>query len=255
MILLPQTRPFRARSSTVEDKISFPILQVTFDTLQCCPLLNSKTSPGWQLEWLSPPLPAVNFTRMRLSCRVLGRDQLSVAGTPKLRASALLILALWAASAAAQSVTLNLTVTDENGIAVPSARVLLAVPNSPILHCETDFAGRCRFLLPASVTCQLRVEKEGFYALVQPTVQVTQNSTLDITLSHQQEIREIVDVIESPPAIDPAQVSSQQTLSGLYVLNIIPRPTTIATSSTSSPVSCPTSTASPTSPADKPIKQ
>ena len=48
---------------------------------------------------------------------------------------------------------------------------------------------------------------------------------IDVTLSHQQEVREVVDVVESPPAIDPAQIAAQQTLSGLDVLNI-PYPAT-----------------------------
>ena len=43
---------------------------------------------------------------------------------------------------------------------------------------------------------------------------------IDVTLSHQQELREEVDVVESPAAIDPAQIAAQQTLSGLDVLNI-----------------------------------
>jgi hypothetical protein len=42
---------------------------------------------------------------------------------------------------------------------------------------------------------------------------------------HQQEVREVVNVVESPPAIDPAQIAAQQTLSGLDVLNI-PYPAT-----------------------------
>ena len=45
-----------------------------------------------------------------------------------------------------------------------------------------------------------------------------------MSLSHQQEV-EVVDVVESPPAIDPAQIAAQQTLSGLDVLNI-PYPAT-----------------------------
>src|SRR5439155_6828596 len=102
------------------------------------------------------------------------------------RAPALSIFALWAAVAGAQSASLSVTVTDENGVAVPSARVFLDVPNAP-QRCQTDFAGRCRFLLPAPGTYPLRVEKEGFYALVQSSVQVSQNSAWDVTLSHQQE--------------------------------------------------------------------
>jgi hypothetical protein len=116
---------------------------------------------------------------------------------------------------------LTITVTDENAVAVPSARVLLQTsPQAEPLLCETDFAGRCPFAGLSPGTYQVRVEKEGFYALVMPAVQVVANANLEVSLAHQQEVREVVNVVESPPAIDPAQVSSQEKLSGLDVINI-----------------------------------
>jgi len=121
---------------------------------------------------------------------------------------------------------LAVTVIDENGVAVPSARVLLQRPPQPnALRCETDFAGRCQFTNLPPGSYQLRVEKEGFYALVLPAVQVEATTNLDVTLSHQREVREVVNVVESPPTIDPAQTSSQEQLSGLDIINI-PYPTT-----------------------------
>jgi hypothetical protein len=118
------------------------------------------------------------------------------------------------------------TVTDENGVAVPSARVFLqASPQGPALRCETDFAGRCQFTSLTAGSYQVRVQKEGFYALALPAVQVGATANLDVTLSHQQEVREVVNVVESPPAIDAAQVAKQETLTGLEIVNI-PYPTT-----------------------------
>jgi Carboxypeptidase regulatory-like domain len=123
-------------------------------------------------------------------------------------------------TAAAQSAP-TITVTDENGVAVPSARVFLQSPPLPALRCQTDFTGRCQFpSLPAGLY-QLRVEKEGFYALLQPSVQLTPGSTIEVSITHQQEVREIVDVRESPPAIDPGQIAAQETISGLDVLDIV----------------------------------
>ena len=120
----------------------------------------------------------------------------------------------------------TISVTDENGVAVPSARVFLLAPNAPLAaRCETSFAGRCRVSVAPATSYRLRVEKEGFYAVEQPSVQVSPNSGIDVVLSHLQEAREVVDVVESPPAIDPSQISSQQTLSGLDILNI-PYPAT-----------------------------
>ncbi len=115
----------------------------------------------------------------------------------------------------------SVVVTDENGVAVASARVLLQAAPLPAVRCQTDFLGRCRFAgLPAG-KYEMRVEKEGFYAAVEPSVQVGEGSVIDVTISHQQEVREVVNVTESSPAIDPAQVTAQETISGLDVIDIV----------------------------------
>ncbi|MGA2426334.1 MAG: TonB-dependent receptor, partial [Terriglobales bacterium] len=118
------------------------------------------------------------------------------------------------------------TVVDENGVAVASALVFLqASPQAAALRCVTDFAGHCEFSNLSTVSYELRVEKQGFYSVMLPAIETGAAANIDVTLSHQQEVREVVDVTESPPAIDPAQVAAQQTLSGLDVLNI-PYPAT-----------------------------
>jgi hypothetical protein len=132
----------------------------------------------------------------------------------------LLILALVSA-AAAQVNPAAIIVTDENGVVVPSARVSLQAPPSPALRCETDLSGRCQFPSLAAGEYQLRVEKQGFYALDQPGVQIRPGLSIDVSISHEQEVHEIVDVHESPPAIDPAQVVAQESVSGLDVINIV----------------------------------
>jgi len=118
--------------------------------------------------------------------------------------------------------TLAITVLDENGVAVPAARVLLQGPGGP-LRCETDVVGKCKFPNLSEGPWQLRAEKEGFYVL---SLSAVQNSgTLEIALTHLQEIRETVDVVESSPAIDPSQVAAQEQLTGLDIINI-PYPNT-----------------------------
>jgi len=132
----------------------------------------------------------------------------------------LLPLALVCMAAAQSAPTPTVAVTDENGVAVSSARVVLELPPLPAIRCETDFTGRCQF--PSLLVGQylLRVEKEGFYAFLEP-VKITPGSAVEVAISHQQEVREIVDVHESPPAIDPAQVAAQETISGLDIINIV----------------------------------
>jgi hypothetical protein len=116
---------------------------------------------------------------------------------------------------------LAITVTDENGVPVASARVQLQPPQPAIpLRCETDFAGHCKFTSLSVAAYELRVEKIGFYALVQPDLQVPGTSALDVTLHHQQEAHEVVNVVESAPAIDPAQISSKEELTGAELIDI-----------------------------------
>ncbi len=117
--------------------------------------------------------------------------------------------------------TLTILVVDENGVVVPAARVLVQ-DSAGSVRCETNLAGRCQLTgLPGE--WQLRVEKEGFYVFTLPSVQTS--GTLEVALAHQQEVRETVSVVESSPAIDPSQVSSQEQLSGLDIVNI-PYPST-----------------------------
>ena len=121
---------------------------------------------------------------------------------------------------------LTVTITDENGVAVRSARVLLQAPPPAIpLRCETDFAGHCEFTTLAPGTYELRVEKTGYYAVAQPDLQVGVAANMDVTLSHEQQAREVVNVVESAPAIDPAQVSTKEELTGAEIVNI-PYPAT-----------------------------
>lgn len=156
------------------------------------------------------------------------------------------MLALFAAASAQSASAPTVVVTDENGVAISSARVFLqnaneaaapapssspaatsapnsrqANPDESGFRCQTDFNGRCQFSSVPNGNYQLRVEKEGFYAAVQQNVLIVQGVTVDVTISHLQEAKEVVDVRESPPAIDPAQVSAQETLTGLDVINIV----------------------------------
>jgi hypothetical protein len=116
---------------------------------------------------------------------------------------------------------LLVTVTDENGVAVWLARIQLQPPPPALpVRCETDFVGHCEFSDLSPGAYELRVEKTGFYAISQSDVQVGAVVNVDVTLSHQQEAREVVNVAESAPAIDPAQVSAKEELSGAEIVDI-----------------------------------
>jgi len=120
---------------------------------------------------------------------------------------------------------LSVIVLDENAVAVPAVRVTLQPPPpAQALKCETGNSGRCELLHIPEGTCQLRVEKEGYYS-VDSSVDPTGSSELEVTLDHLKEIKETVDVRESPPMIEGSQTESQERLSGIDVINI-PYPST-----------------------------
>ena len=124
------------------------------------------------------------------------------------------------------SYKLLVKVTDENGVAVPDARfVLTQSATQTIARAETDAAGRHEFSLVNGGIYQLQVEKDGFYASTIDDVQVQGVSSLEVTIYHQQEIAETVNVYASPPAIDPAKTAIAATLTNREVLTL-PYPST-----------------------------
>lgn len=118
--------------------------------------------------------------------------------------------------------SLTVVVLDENGVAVPAARVQLQGSSKP-LKCETDLTGHCKLAGLSGPPWHIRVDKEGFYAA--DVLAVQDSGTLEVGIHHQEEVHENVNVVESVPAIDPAQVSSQEQLSGIDILDI-PYPNT-----------------------------
>jgi hypothetical protein len=135
---------------------------------------------------------------------------------------ALLLTLALVSTALAQSVQVpTIAVFDENGVAVSSARVSLQANGQPPARCQTDYTGRCPLPNLAPGQYQLHVEKEGYYALDQPNLEIARTSLIEVAISHQQEVREVVNVQESAPAIDPAQVASRETLSGLDVIDMV----------------------------------
>ncbi|MGH9840531.1 MAG: carboxypeptidase regulatory-like domain-containing protein [Blastocatellia bacterium] len=129
-------------------------------------------------------------------------------------------------SHAAQQRRLLVTVRDETGVPVPSARVTLTrKAGQTLIRCETDVAGRCEFADLGPGGYSLRVERERFYAASLDEVRAGEAGSLEITLHHEQEIRETSEVVSSPPAIDPAKTMGSESLSSREIVNL-PYPTT-----------------------------
>jgi hypothetical protein len=131
-------------------------------------------------------------------------------------AAALLALAAGAPAAWGQ-LTVRGRVVDENGVAVDAARV--QVDNlAPVF---SDLSGGFVLNLPSAGSYVVSGAKEGYFALRGHVVEITEGAPeVTLVLNHQREFVEQVDVVYSPPTIDPEQPAAQQKLTGIEVLQV-----------------------------------
>ena len=118
-----------------------------------------------------------------------------------------------------------ITVTDENGVAVPAARVTLSIAGRPTLRLESNYLGKVQLGSLAAGTYELQVERENYYAVTVPDVKVPQSGTVQVTLHHVHEYKESVDVTDSPQAVELAQTASQEQLTNREIFSL-PYPVT-----------------------------
>jgi hypothetical protein len=112
-------------------------------------------------------------------------------------------------------------VLDETGAGVDGARVELRAEGSPPLAASSDRAGNFRMNLPVAGDYSIRAERLGFYLFQEKAKRfVAGAGELIITLNHLQEFSDRVDVVYSPPAIDPSQPSDRKELNNTEILNV-----------------------------------
>jgi len=117
-------------------------------------------------------------------------------------------------------------VVDETGVAIADARLILVQSaTQTLVRGETDAAGRHQFNLTNVGAYQLKIEKEGFYASTTDDVRISETSSLEVTIYHQQEIAETVNVYVSPPAIDPDRTADAEAVTSREILTL-PYPST-----------------------------
>lgn len=135
------------------------------------------------------------------------------------------LFVFFVAKSQAQAVKFLINVVDETGVPVADARVVLEQSDTQTLvRGETDAAGRHEFDVANVGSYQLKIEKEGFYAST-TDVRVGEASSLEVTIYHQQEIAETVNVYDSPPTIDPGRTANAQAVTSREIL-MVPYPST-----------------------------
>jgi hypothetical protein len=141
--------------------------------------------------------------------------------------SGMLLLLFCAATASGQPkssrATVTVTVVDEDGAAVSGAQVTITEPGLQEAHLWTDYAGSCTYKLRLQKPYQIQVAKPGYYETNEVGVEASLSS-VKVVLSHEQIVREQVNVTASTPGIDTEQVSDKLTMNTPEIVNI-PYPT------------------------------
>jgi hypothetical protein len=117
----------------------------------------------------------------------------------------------------------HIAVVDETGQTVADALVSVREPGQGAIELRSDYAGRCTFTLRTGEPYQLLAGKQGYYQSVQNDVDPSA-TTIRITLTHEQIVREQVDVTDSAPVIDVEQTSDEIAMNTPEIVNI-PYPT------------------------------
>ncbi|MEO8371898.1 MAG: carboxypeptidase-like regulatory domain-containing protein, partial [Candidatus Solibacter sp.] len=111
-------------------------------------------------------------------------------------------------------------VVDENGTAVAGARVELR--SGPFISTvSSDPAGNFRANLPEAGAYDVRAERAGFFVYSGKGHPFeADGQQLTIRLNHLQEFSDRIDVVYSPPAIDPQQTSERKELTNAEILAV-----------------------------------
>ena len=134
----------------------------------------------------------------------------------------LLPLLLVAQTAWAAQVPISGRVVDETGAAIAGALVeMSAAEGGAPVRASSDLAGNFQLTLPAAGEYTVRAERLGFF-LYQGRAQRFEEEAggLVVTLNHLQEFSERVDVVYSPPAIDPAQPADRKELDNTEIQTV-----------------------------------
>ncbi|HVW11377.1 MAG TPA: TonB-dependent receptor [Bryobacteraceae bacterium] len=135
------------------------------------------------------------------------------------RGIAALAIALSMSTAAAFAVTVSGNVVDETGNPVAGARITVSAQGASASG-TSDASGVYRIEVPAAGDYSLRVEREGFFLLMNPETHLDPAAPLEIHLTHLRELAESMNVSYSPPVVDPDATTEVKRLDGQTILNL-----------------------------------
>lgn len=121
--------------------------------------------------------------------------------------------------AASAQIPITGRVVDETGAAVGGVRIEFH-SSEFTLAASSDRAGNFQVTLPAPGDYGIRADRLGFYRFQAKPVAYDSARELTITLNHQQEFSERIDVTASSPAIDPTQPSAHKELDNTEIQTV-----------------------------------
>ena len=136
----------------------------------------------------------------------------------------LALVILWPTANNAQSrpgeADLHGQVIDENGQPVPRVEIIFHFGRGSSRTVYTDAAGRFELLGLNESQIHLTISKPGFFRIDDRVLDLTAGSNeVSITLNHETEIQEKLEVKSSPVQIDPDTTSHQESLVQHEILN------------------------------------
>ena len=137
-----------------------------------------------------------------------------------MKAAVALLLAAAAPALMRGQIVVSGKVTDETGNAVPAAKVELRTGDQAPLAALSDIGGAFYFEVAASGSYRIHAACQGFFVFDGVAEFREGDNELNITLHHQQDFYQTVDVDYSPPQIDPQQTADQKTLTNIEILEV-----------------------------------
>lgn len=115
--------------------------------------------------------------------------------------------------------SVHITVVDETGQSIAGAKLTIREAGQNTVELWSDYAGHCDFTLRQVAPYEILSSKPGYYQ--NELNEVDANTTsLRITLTHEQIVREEVNVTASTPGIDVEQIADQFAMNAPEIVNV-----------------------------------